>query len=213
MGGQQEKPTVPKIAFTVQGLKSLLYAESGHFDRRDNELRSLALRVSASGAAAIIFDLFFPVLFLPLGAIARLAVAVQLPPSRGDWYVTGDRATRDEDGYLWFVGRADDVILSAGYRIGPFEVESALLEHDAVAESAVVSSPDEVRGALVKAFIVLKDGYEPSDALTAEIQEHVKAATAPYKYPRRIEFLDTLPKTVSGKIKRAQLRERERAGE
>ena len=132
---------------------------------------------------------------------------------RGDWYVTGDRATRDEDGYLWFVGRADDVILSAGYRIGPFEVESALLEHDAVAESAVVSSPDEVRGALVKAFIVLKDGYEPSDALTAEIQEHVKAATAPYKYPRRIEFLDTLPKTVSGKIKRAQLREREWAGE
>lgn len=105
------------------------------------------------------------------------------------------------------------MILSAGYRIGPFEVESALLEHDAVAESAVVSSPDEVRGALVKAFIVLKDGYEPSDALTAEIQEHVKAATAPYKYPRRIEFLDTLPKTVSGKIKRAQLREREWAGE
>ena len=131
---------------------------------------------------------------------------------QGNWYVTGDRATRDDDGYLWFVGRADDVILSAGYRIGPFEVESALLEHDAVAESAVVSSPDEVRGALVKAFVVLKDGCEPSDDLAAEIQEHVKAATAPYKYPRRIEFVDMLPKTVSGKIKRGELREREWAG-
>ena len=130
---------------------------------------------------------------------------------KGDWYLTGDRATRDPDGYLWFVGRADDVILSAGYRIGPFEVESALLEHEAVAESAVVSTPDEMRGELVKAFVVLAPGHKPSDQLVLELQEHTKAATAPYKYPRRIEFVDELPKTVSGKIKRAVLRARERA--
>ncbi|MEE9471705.1 MAG: acyl-CoA synthetase, partial [Gemmatimonadota bacterium] len=113
------------------------------------------------------------------------------------------------DGYLWFVGRADDVILSAAYRIGPFEVESALLEHDAVAESAVVASPDELRGAVVKAFVVLAPGHEPSKELASELQEHVKRLTAPYKYPRRIEFVAELPKTVSGKIRRAELRERE----
>ncbi len=128
---------------------------------------------------------------------------------RGEWYITGDRAIRDEDGYLWFVGRADDVILSAAYRIGPFEVESALLEHDAVAESAVVASPDELRGAVVKAFVVLAPGHEPSEELASELQEHVKRLTAPYKYPRRIEFVADLPKTVSGKIRRAELRERE----
>ncbi len=128
---------------------------------------------------------------------------------RGDWYVTGDRACRDREGYLWFVGRADDVILSAGYRIGPFEVESALLEHDAVAESAVVSSPDEVRGEVVKAFVVLTAGWEPGEALAAQLQEFVKEHTAPYKYPRKIEFVDTLPKTVSGKIRRNVLRQRE----
>ncbi len=128
---------------------------------------------------------------------------------RGDWYVTGDRAYQDEQGYLWFVGRADDVILSAGYRIGPFEVESALLEHKAVAESAVVSSPDELRGEVVKAFIVLRPGYEPSEALAQDLQEHVKKVTAPYKYPRKIEFVGSLPKTVSGKIRRVDLRTRE----
>jgi len=128
---------------------------------------------------------------------------------RGDWYITGDRAYRDEDGYLWFVGRADDVILAAGYRIGPFEVESALLEHDAVAESAVVSSPDEIRGEVVKAFIVLAPGHQPSDALVKELQDHVKKVTAPYKYPRKIEFVESLPKTVSGKIRRIELREKE----
>jgi acetyl-CoA synthetase/medium-chain acyl-CoA synthetase len=128
---------------------------------------------------------------------------------RGDWYLTGDRAYKDEDGYLWFVGRADDVILAAGYRIGPFEVESALLEHDAVAESAVVSSPDELRGEVVKAFIVLTPGFEPSDALVKEIQDYVKSVTAPYKYPRKIEFVKSLPKTVSGKIRRIELREAE----
>ncbi|WP_153726466.1 AMP-binding protein [Heliorestis convoluta] len=128
---------------------------------------------------------------------------------RGDWYLTGDRAYYDEDGYFWFVGRADDVILSAGYRIGPFEVESALLEHDAVVESAVVSSPDPLRGEVVKAFVVLKSGYDPSDELVKELQEYVKVTTAPYKYPRRIEFVSSLPKTVSGKIRRIELREQE----
>jgi len=128
---------------------------------------------------------------------------------RGEWYVTGDRAFRDEDGYLWFVGRADDVIISAGYRIGPFEVESALLEHPAVVESAVVASPDADRGDIVKAFVVLRAGYAPDDALVRELQEHVKRTTAPYKYPRAIAFVDALPKTVSGKIRRVELRERE----
>ncbi|GIX49774.1 MAG: hypothetical protein KatS3mg131_3985 [Candidatus Tectimicrobiota bacterium] len=128
---------------------------------------------------------------------------------RGDWYLTGDRGVRDAEGYFWFVGRADDVIISAGYRIGPFEVESALLEHEAVAESAVVASPDEMRGAIVKAFVVLAPGYRPSEALVTALQEHVKRLTAPYKYPREIEFVDELPKTISGKIRRVELRQRE----
>jgi acyl-coenzyme A synthetase/AMP-(fatty) acid ligase len=129
---------------------------------------------------------------------------------RGDWYITGDRAYKDEDGYLWFVGRADDVIKSAGYRIGPFEVESALKEHPAVAESAVVASPDEMRGEIVKAFVVLAPGYTASPELANELQEHVKRITAPYKYPREIEFVESLPKTISGKIRRVELREMER---
>ena len=129
---------------------------------------------------------------------------------RGDWYITGDRAYRDEDGYFWFVGRTDDVIISAGYRIGPFEVESALVEHPAVAEAAVVASPDELRGDIVKAFVILAPGHSPSEELLAELQEHVKSSTAPYKYPRKIEFVTELPKTISGKIRRVELRERER---
>jgi acetyl-CoA synthetase/medium-chain acyl-CoA synthetase len=128
---------------------------------------------------------------------------------RGDWYLTGDRAQLDDDGYFWFVGRADDVISSAGYRIGPFEVESALLEHPAVAESAVVGSPDAERGNVVKAFIVLRPGYEPSDKLARELKEHCKRVTAPYKYPREIEFIAELPKTRSGKIRRVELRQAE----
>jgi len=132
---------------------------------------------------------------------------------RGEWYLTGDRAERDEDGYLWFVGRADDVIISAGYRIGPFEVESALLEHPAVLESAVVASPDPVRGEIVKAFVVLRPGHTPGDELVRTLQDHVKRVTAPYKYPRAIEFVAGLPKTVSGKIRRVELREQERRGQ
>lgn len=130
---------------------------------------------------------------------------------RGEYYITGDRAYRDEDGYLWFVGRSDDVILSAGYRIGPFEVESTLIEHPAVVESAVVASPDPDRGSVVKAFVVLGPGYEPSEELVRELQEFCKRQTAPYKYPRRIEFVEELPKTTSGKIRRVELRRREMA--
>jgi acyl-coenzyme A synthetase/AMP-(fatty) acid ligase len=129
---------------------------------------------------------------------------------RGEWYITGDRAVRDEDGYFWFVGRADDVIISAGYRIGPFEVESALVEHPSVAEAAVVASPDQIRGEIVKAFVILAPGHQPSEQLMQDLQEHVKRVTAPYKYPREIEFTTELPKTISGKIRRVELRQRER---
>ncbi|HTJ25046.1 MAG TPA: AMP-binding protein [Candidatus Limnocylindria bacterium] len=128
---------------------------------------------------------------------------------RGEWYLTGDRAQVDDDGYFWFVGRADDVISSGAYRIGPFEVESALLEHPAVLESAVVGSPDADRGNIVKAFVVLRPGFEPSDKLVRELQDHCKRVTAPYKYPRAIEFLGELPKTRSGKIRRVELRQAE----
>ncbi len=127
------------------------------------------------------------------------------------WSFTGDRAYQDEDGYIWFVGRADDVIISAAYRIGPFEVESALLEHPAVAEAAVVGKPDPARGQIVKAFVILAGDHEASDELAAEIQEHVKRVTAPYKYPREIDFVRELPTTISGKIRRVELREADRA--
>jgi acyl-coenzyme A synthetase/AMP-(fatty) acid ligase len=129
---------------------------------------------------------------------------------RGEWYITGDRAIRDADGYFWFIGRADDVIISAGYRIGPFEVESALVEHPSVAEAAVVASPDQLRGEIVKAFVILAPGHQPSEQLMQDLQEHVKRVTAPYKYPREIEFTTELPKTISGKIRRVELRQRER---
>ena len=128
---------------------------------------------------------------------------------RKGWYLTGDRAYMDEDGYFWFVGRTDDVIITSGYRIGPHEVESALMQHPAVAESAVVSSPDKTRGEIAKAFVITAPGFEPSDALALELQEFVKKVTAPYKYPREIEFLDAMPKTISGKIRRVDLRNRE----
>jgi len=127
---------------------------------------------------------------------------------RGGWYLTGDCARTDEDGYLWFVARADDIITSSAYRIGPFEVENALMEHPAVAEVAVVGKPDPQRTEIVKAFVVLAHGYEPSGELVAELQEHTKKSTAPYKYPREIEFMDELPKTVSGKIRRVELKAR-----
>jgi acetyl-CoA synthetase len=126
-------------------------------------------------------------------------------PFADEWWRTGDLVTADRDGYLWFEGRGDDVIVSSGYRIGPFEVESALLTHPAVSEAAAVAAPDPERGSVVRAVVVLRSG-EPGEALAAELQEHVRAVTAPYKYPRIVEFADSLPKTASGKIKRAELR-------
>jgi acetyl-CoA synthetase/medium-chain acyl-CoA synthetase len=162
----------------------------------------------------------------PAGEIGEVAVEGR-PPSlfreywkdpeatrrarRGAWYVTGDRAFRDADGWFWFVGRSDDVIISAGYRIGPFEVESALVEHPDVLEAAAVAAPDPDRGAIVKAYVVLRPGVEPGEALAERLKAHVKSVTAPYKYPRAIEFVDALPKTVSGKIRRVELRDRARA--
>ena len=129
------------------------------------------------------------------------------------WYHTGDTAWFDEDGYLWYVGRNDDVIKSSGYRIGPFEIESVLLEHEAVRECAVTGVPDPLRGKAVKATIVLSDGFKPSDALTHELQQWVKNKTAPYKYPRIVEYVDELPKTVNGKIRRAAIRDAEKTKE
>jgi acyl-coenzyme A synthetase/AMP-(fatty) acid ligase len=126
-------------------------------------------------------------------------------PFAGEWWATGDYVREDEDGNLWFEGRGDDVIISAGYRIGPYEVESALVAHPAVAEAAAVPAPDAERGSVVRAVVVLRDG-EPGPELASELQEHVKRVTAPYKYPRIVEFADSLPKTASGKIRRAELR-------
>jgi acetyl-CoA synthetase len=130
---------------------------------------------------------------------------------QGEWH-TGDQVGEDGDGYLHFEGRADDVIISAGYRIGPFEVESALVAHPTVAEAAAVAAPDDERGAVVRAIVVLRDGHEPSAELARELQEHVKRETAPYKYPRIVEFAKELPKTASGKIRRADLREQSASG-
>ncbi|MEM6463647.1 MAG: AMP-binding protein [Pseudomonadota bacterium] len=126
---------------------------------------------------------------------------------RHGWYYTGDTASRDADGYLWFVGRSDDLISSAGYRISPFEVESALLEHDKIMESAVIGVPDETRGQLVKAYIILAEGVDGTPELAEDIQTFCKNLTAPYKYPREIEFVKELPKTISGKIRRVELRQ------
>ena len=123
----------------------------------------------------------------------------------GPWR-TGDRVHADEEGFLYFEGRSDDVIISAGYRIGPFEVESALTDHPAVADAAVVAAPDEERGSVVRAVVVLRDGHAPSAALARELQDHVKAETAPYKYPRIVDFAAELPRTPSGKVRRAALR-------
>ncbi len=163
---------------------------------------------------------------VPKGEVGRIAISLNPRPVglfveylhnpeanaesfMNGFYYTGDKASMDDDGYYWFVGRNDDIIKSSGYRIGPFEVESALLEHPAVAESAVVGSPDLIRGTIVKAFVVLKPGFEPSERLIKDIQTFVRKNTAPYKYPRAIEFMTELPKTISGKIKRNELRIRE----
>jgi acyl-coenzyme A synthetase/AMP-(fatty) acid ligase len=130
-------------------------------------------------------------------------------PRQKPWH-TGDRVRQDEDGYMYFEGRDDDLIISAGYRIGPFEVESALVSHGAVAEAAVVAAPDYERGAVVRAVVVLRDGFQASHELAAELQDHVRNQTAPYKYPRIVDFAPELPKTASGKVRRALLRESDR---
>ena len=163
---------------------------------------------------------------LPVGSIGDIAVHHSAPTLfreylydkertakafRGDYYVTGDLGRFDEDGYLWFEGRADDIIISAGYTIGPFEVEDALVRHPSVAECAAVASPDPERGHIVKAFVVLKPNVEGTPKLVEELQNHVKNTTAPYKYPREIEFVKDLPKTTSGKIRRVELRTQERS--
>ncbi|MGO4107881.1 acyl-CoA synthetase [Paenibacillus sp. YAF4_2] len=160
----------------------------------------------------------------PMGEVGSIAVHTDMPalfksyyrdPERkgasivGSYFITGDRASKDEEGYLWFEGRGDDIIISSGYTIGPFEVEEALLRHPSVKECAAVASPDEIRGHVVKAFIVLKEGVTGSPKLIKELQDHVKSVTAPYKYPRKIEFISDLPKTNSGKIRRIELRQRE----
>lgn len=161
----------------------------------------------------------------PIGEVGDIAVHIDTPALfknyykdpertamqfRGDYYVTGDKAKKDEEGYFWFEGRGDDIIISSGYTIGPFEVEDALVKHSAVKECAVVASPDEIRGHIVKAYIVLKDSEKQNDPnLIPELQDHVKSLTAPYKYPRKIEFVEELPKTISGKIRRVELRKKE----
>ncbi|MBY3622928.1 AMP-binding protein [Acinetobacter sp. CUI P1] len=162
---------------------------------------------------------------LPAGVVGDIAVHLSMPalfhtyykdPGRkessthGEFFITGDRARKDEEGYFWFEGRGDDIIISSGYTIGPFEVEEALMKHASVKECAVVASPDEIRGHIVKAFIVLKDEIGASPELVKELQSHVKEWTAPYKYPRKIEFIQDLPKTTSGKIRRVELREQEK---
>ena len=163
----------------------------------DDEVGHIAVRTDTGGAwPPGLFDGYLK----SDGGVARDAF-------RNGWYYTGDTARKDTDGYLWFVGRADDLISSAGYRISPFEVESALLEHPAIMESAVVGHPDPTRGQVVKAFIILADGRNGSPALAEEIQDFCKDLTAPYKYPRVIEFVNELPKTISGKIRRVELRE------
>ena len=198
----------------------------GNFRSAGREIRPGSMGHAAPGFSLAIVDEDGHE--LPAGSVGQLAVRVQ--PQRplglfqeywrnteenaarfvGPWYLTGDTAKQDADGYFWFVGRADDVINSASYRIGPGEVESALLEHPAVLECAAVGVPEEMRGEVVKAFVVLREGHTPDEHLKHDLQTHCKRVTAPYKYPRLIEFVGALPKTVSGKIRRTELRARER---
>ncbi|CAM3471427.1 MULTISPECIES: acyl-CoA synthetase [Saccharibacillus] len=176
----------------------------------------------ADGLALVVDDEGVPV---PPGEVGNIAVHSELPAlfreyfkdperkgqsMRGEYFITGDRASLDEEGYFWFEGRGDDIIISSGYTIGPFEVEEALMKHPAVKECAAVASPDEIRGSIVKAFVVLRDDVEGTHELVKELQARVKEWTAPYKYPRKIEFVTDLPKTASGKIRRIELREQEK---
>ncbi|MEM4524695.1 MAG: AMP-binding protein, partial [Archaeoglobaceae archaeon] len=225
--GEPLNPKVIKICKDATGLEIYDYYGQTETIALISNFRSLPIKYGSMGKPTpghVVEVVNEDGKILPVGEEGYIAVKVKPfhPPGifkgywkdeektqssfRGEWYYTGDKAYKDSDGYFWFVGRADDVIKSSGYRIGPFEVESALQEHPAVAESAVIGVPDEMRGQIVKAFVILKPGYEPSEALVKELQEHVKKVTAPYKYPREIEFVKELPKTASGKIKRAELR-------
>ncbi|MCP3029050.1 acyl-CoA synthetase MbcS [Halobacillus sp. A5] len=180
-------------------------------------------RPTPGNTVEIINDLGEPV---KAGEVGDIAVHLETPAlfreyykdpertkmaQRGNYYITGDQASKDEDGYFWFEGRSDDIIISSGYTIGPFEVEDALVKHSSVQECAVVASPDAVRGNVVKAFIVLQENVKGDDGLIKNLQDHVKNLTAPYKYPRKIQFVSTLPKTTSGKIRRVELRKQEQS--
>jgi len=171
--------------------------ESGNEVPR-GELGEIAVNRTCNGMAD-------PVFFLEYWKNAKATAEKFI----GDWGCTGDQARMDEDGYLWYQGRSDDVIKSSGYRIGPAEIESCLVRHPAVANAAVIGKADEARGQIVKAYIVLQPGQKPSRALKEEIQEHVRGRLAPYEYPREIEFIDQLPMTTTGKVQRKELRKRE----
>jgi len=177
------------------GWEVLLHDEDGN-DVPNNEVGRIALKV-AGGTVP------------PVGFFSGYADNSEANKEAfiNDFYYTGDKARRDEDGFFWFCGRSDDIIKSSGYRISPSEVEYVIMKHTAVHEVAVVGAPDKIRGIVIKAYIVLKPGFAQSDTLAAEIQQHTKSLTAPYKYPRIIEFLEQMPKTYSGKIKRNVLRE------
>jgi acyl-coenzyme A synthetase/AMP-(fatty) acid ligase len=165
------------------------------------------LAAGESGTLAI--RLPNPQIMLGYWEAPQLTESVHVSIDGTDWFLTGDTVRMDEDGYLFYEGRADDVINSAGYRIGPLEVENVLIEHPAVQECAVVGSPDADRGEVVKAFVVLGGDVEADEALKRDIQEFAKRITAPYKYPRKVEFVDELPKTITGKIRHRVLRDRE----
>jgi acyl-coenzyme A synthetase/AMP-(fatty) acid ligase len=167
---------------------------------------SMGLALPGMGLAIDDGELVVEPATVPTFFLRYLGDEAPAPAAGAQPWRTGDRVTRDDDGYLFFEGRTDDVIISAGYRIGPFEVESALVAHDAVAEAAVVAAPDDERGSVVRAVVVLRDGFAPSPDLARALQDHVKEQTAPYKYPRRVDFADELPKTASGKVRRALLR-------
>jgi len=182
------------------GHRIALIDDDGH-DVAASEVGEVAVnRIAPDGSPDPVF--FLEYFKNPEGTAKKFA---------GDWCRTGDLAKRDADGYLWYQGRADDMFKSAGYRIGPSEIENCLVRHAAVANAAVVPSPDDVRGNIVKAFIVLAAGHSPSPALEDDIQQHVRHSLAPYEYPREIEFIDALPLTTTGKVQRRVLRERERA--
>ena len=191
------------------GVPLFVVGEDGNETKNDDE-GDISLRVDLSETSN-----FFGVFDGYLGEDGSLDRKLKPAGTAGEqpWYLTGDRARRDKDGYFWFVGRNDDVINSSGYRIGPFEVESTLKQHPAVVESAVISSPDPSRGEVVKAFVVLTQEADKSagEGLVKELQDHCKTNAAPYKYPRKIQFVDPsfLPKTISGKIQRKKLKEME----